>query len=77
MNAQTLATDLILQDLFDCLLAEDVFAPMPVTLAAATTEHPAALQPAAPEERLWECCCDSREQRFIAARVRPASQRAS
>ena len=71
MNAHTLATDLILQDLFDCLLAEDVFALMPVTLAAATAEHPAALQPAAPEERLWECCCDPREQRFIAARVRP------
>lgn len=71
MNAHTLATDLILQDLFDCLLAEDVFAPLAVTLATAAPEHPAILQPAAPEERLWECCCDPREQRFIAARVRP------
>ncbi|WP_145002386.1 IucA/IucC family protein [Pseudomonas oryzihabitans] len=71
MIAHTLATDLVLQDLFDCLLAEDVFAGEAVTLEPVVAEHPLAMQGATPEVRLWEWCGDPSEQRFLAALVRP------
>ncbi|NWC07570.1 AcsA protein [Pseudomonas agarici] len=76
MNFTALAADIVMQDLVDCLLAEDFFGNQPLNLldtAHWQLTHPQAplLNAASPEQRIWEWCCDASEQRFISIALRP------
>ncbi|WP_407310649.1 IucA/IucC family protein [Pseudomonas sp. nanlin1] len=76
MNLTTMAAESVLQDLVDCLLAEQFFGAEPLALTPAA-QWP-GLHPQAPafiglsaEQRVWEWCCDPQEQRFIIVALRP------
>ncbi len=76
MNLTTMAAESVLQDLVDCLLAEQFFGAEPLVLTPAA-QWP-GLHPQAPafiglsaEQRVWEWCCDPQEQRFIIVALRP------
>lgn len=76
MNTTTMAADTVLQDLVDCLLAEDFFGSAPLQLVEAAQWQ--AQQRQAPsfgalgaEQRIWEWCCEPQEQRFIVVALRP------
>ncbi|RMS18872.1 IucA/IucC family protein [Pseudomonas syringae] len=76
MNFTSLAADLVIQDLVDCLLAEDFFGREPLSLqdtAHWQSRHPQAPQLAgqSPAQQVWEWCCDASEQRFISIALRP------
>ncbi|AZD16040.1 IucA/IucC family protein [Pseudomonas chlororaphis] len=81
MNFTTMAAELVMQDLIDCLLAEDFFGREPLPLLTASQwrqAHPEApaleaptLEGADGQQRIWEWCCDAQEQRFISIALRP------
>ncbi|WP_027349771.1 IucA/IucC family protein [Halotalea alkalilenta] len=76
MNATDMAARQVMQDLIDCLLAEEFFASAPLRLAdPAQWEggpgRPPAFAALDPQQRIWEWCCDEPEQRFIVAALRP------
>ncbi|NVZ29416.1 AcsA protein [Pseudomonas gingeri] len=76
MNFTALAADIVMQDLIDCLLAEDFFGDQPLNLVDTAhwqLAHPQAplLDAASPGQRIWEWCCDAPEQRFISIALRP------
>ncbi|KPA91353.1 siderophore synthetase component [Pseudomonas asplenii] len=76
MNFTSRAADLVMQDLVDCLLAEDFFGSEPLNLVDTAhwqLAHPQAplLAEASPQQRIWEWCCDAAEQRFISIALRP------
>lgn len=69
MNFTSLAADLVMQDLVDCLLAEDFFGREPLSLQ--DTAHWQARHPQAPKlegqsstQQIWEWRCGDSEQRF-------------
>ncbi|MFC5695535.1 IucA/IucC family protein [Pseudomonas sp. GCM10022186] len=76
MNFTSLAADMVMQDLIDCLLAEDFFAndSLPLVDGAQWRQaHPQApsLDGADPQQRILDWCYDAREQRFINIALRP------
>ncbi|MFZ6045357.1 IucA/IucC family protein [Pseudomonas sp. CR3202] len=76
MNFTSLAADMVMQDLIDCLLAEDFFANDTLPLvdgAQWRRAHPQApsLEGADPHQRILDWCYDAREQRFINIALRP------
>jgi siderophore synthetase component len=76
MNFSALAASMVMQDLIDCLLAEDFFGREPLSLLAPAQwrqAHPLApsLAGGDAQERVWEWCCDAQEQRFISIALRP------
>lgn len=66
---------LVMQDLFDCLVAEDFFGALDPNLISAAdwqSRHPQApLALEAPEQRVWHWCFDPSEQRGLAVAVHP------
>lgn len=66
---------LVMQDLFDCLVAEDFFGALEPHLIDATQWHSrypqATLTPDASQQRIWHWNYDAREQRGLAVAVRP------
>lgn len=76
MNFTSLAADLVMQDLVDCLLAEDFFGREPLRLQDSSQwqlRHPQAPQlvEQSSTQQIWEWCCDDSEQRFISIALRP------
>jgi siderophore synthetase component len=76
MNFTSLAADMVMQDLIDCLLAEDFFGSEPLPLLSTAQwrqAHPQApsLESDDARERIWDWCCDAQEQRFISIALRP------
>ncbi|MCF5714170.1 AcsA protein [Pseudomonas tremae] len=77
MNVTSLAADMVMQDLVDCLLAEDFFGREPLSrqdTAHWQSRHPEAppqLAEQSPAQQVWEWCCDASEQRFISIALRP------
>ncbi|MHB2248004.1 IucA/IucC family protein [Pseudomonas fitomaticsae] len=72
MKFTTQAADIVMQDLIDCLLAEDFFGREPLSILSAgqwRQAHPQA--PVLDGEHIWEWCCDAQERRFISIALRP------
>ena len=76
MNLTTMAADRVMQDLLDCLLAEHFFGPHSLSLSE-PAQWQSRYQQTSPftglnaQQRIWEWCCESAEQRFIVVALRP------
>lgn len=76
MNFTSHAADLVMQDLVDCLLAEDFFGQENLALqdtAQWQLSHPQAptLSGKGAGQQVWDWNCDAAEQRFISIALRP------
>ncbi|WP_459613828.1 hypothetical protein [Dickeya oryzae] len=70
------ASDSVMQDLVDCLLAEEFFGTQPLALYTADEWHQQYGQSLpfgalANTARLWRWCSDEREQRHLVVALRP------
>jgi len=76
MNSNATAADPVMQDLIDCLLAEQFFGPEPLALSEPrewALQYP-SIPPFADlgeEQRVWQWCYDEAEQRYIVVALQP------